>query len=330
MRQLGGRAINDTIHWKTGDDRDTDHPGFNSTEFHSNPLGPRRPDHHFVRTGLPSPETVAALKAKHGLDQPLPVQFLNYVKNLIKGDLGTSILTNRPVIQMLSERIGATLLLALTTAVLALVIGTALGIYGARHNGSPIDSFMCGISYVLDSMPAFWLGLMLMLLFASAWKILPTAGMIDLRAGYTGFAYVLDVLRHLILPATTLALIRTPYFFMIARSSVIQVMSEDFVTTLRTAGMPEGRIFNKYVFKNAMLPTVTVLGITLADIVMGVSIVEIVFAWPGMGSFMINAITRRDYPLLMGIYLILSVSVSVTMILVDVVYGMIDPSIRYE
>lgn len=278
----------------------------------------------------PAPEMVAALQAKYGLDKPLSIQFLNYLKNLVKGDLGTSILTNQPVIEMLGERIGPTLLLALTTAVLALVVGTALGIYCARHNGSRIDSLVCSISYVLDSMPSFWLGLMLMLLFASTLKVLPTAGMIDLRAGYTGFAYVLDVLRHLLLPALTLALIRTPYFFRIARSSVIQVMSEDFVTTFRATGMSESRIFNKYVFKNSILPTITVFGITLAYIVTGVSIIEIVFAWPGMGSFMINAIMRRDYPLLMGIYLVLSISVSVTMILIDIVYALLDPRIRYE
>lgn len=279
---------------------------------------------------FPSPETIAALKAKYGLDQPLYVQFLRYMKNLLRGDFGTSILTNRPVVSMIGERIGATLLLALTTAVLAVVVGTALGIYGARHNGSAVDSFMCGVSYILDSMPGFWLGLMLMLLFASKWKLLPTAGMVDLRAGHTGFAYVLDVLKHLILPATTLALIRIPYFFRIARSSVIQVMSEDFITTFTATGMDERKIFNRYVFKNAILPTITVFGMTLAYIVTGVSIIEIVFAWPGMGSFMINAIMRRDYPLLMGIYLILSISVSVTMLLLDLVYALIDPRIRYQ
>ncbi len=278
----------------------------------------------------PSPQAVAALKAKYGLDQPISVQLLRYIKNLLNGDLGTSILTNRPVIKMLGERIGATLLLALSTAILSVIVGTALGIYGARYNGSRIDTFMCGVSYLLDSMPSFWLGLMLMLLLASKWKLLPTSGMINLRAGYEGWAHVVDVLRHLILPATTLTLVSIPYFFRIARSSVMQVMSEDYVVTYRATGMSERRIFSKYVFKNAILPTVTVFGITLAYIVTGVSIIEIVFAWPGMGSFMLSAIMRRDYPLLMGIYLVLSISVSVTMLLVDILYAVIDPRIRFQ
>ncbi len=278
----------------------------------------------------PSPQAIAALRAKYGLDQPVSVQLWRYLKNLLKGDLGTSILTNRPVTRMLGERIGATLLLALSTMILSVIVGTVLGIYAARYNGSPVDSFMCGISYVLDSMPSFWLGLMLMLLFASRWKILPTAGMVDLRAGYTGFARTLDILKHLILPAMTLSLVSTPYYFRVARSSVMQVMSEDFIVTFRATGMDERKIFSRYVFKNAILPTITVFGITLAYIVTGVSIIEIIFAWPGMGSFMINAITRRDYPLLMGIYLILSISVAVTMLLVDIVYAVIDPRIRYQ
>ncbi|SFF46699.1 peptide/nickel transport system permease protein [Paenibacillus algorifonticola] len=278
----------------------------------------------------PSPEMEAALIAKYGLDQSVFVQLGSYLKNIVQGDLGQSISNNRPVVEMIAERIGPTLLLSLTTAILSLLIGTALGIYCARSAGSKLDSALNGISYLFDAMPGFWLGMMLILLFASGLKLLPTAGMVDLRADYTGFAHYLDVLKHLILPGLTLTLISTPYFFRIARSSVIQVMSEDFVNTLRATGMKESRIFNKYVFKNAILPTVTVFGITLAYIFTGVAIIEIVFSWPGMGSFMLKAISSRDYPLLMGIYLILSVSVAVNMIIVDLLYAFIDPRIRYK
>ncbi|WP_372663532.1 ABC transporter permease [Cohnella sp.] len=278
----------------------------------------------------PSPEMEAALRAKYGLDQPLLVQLFAYLKNLVQGDLGQSISNNRPVVDLIAERIGPTLLLSLTTAVLSLVIGTALGIYCARRAGSKLDAALNGVSYLFDSMPGFWLGMMLILIFASWLKLLPTAGMVDLRADYAGFAHYMDVLKHLILPGLTLTLLSTPYFFRIARSSVIQVMSEDFVTTLRATGMKENRIFNKYVFKNAILPTVTVFGITLAYIFTGVAIIEIVFSWPGMGSFMLKAIGSRDYPLLMGIYLFLSISVAVNMIVVDLVYAIIDPRIRYK
>lgn len=278
----------------------------------------------------PSPEMEEALRVKYGLDQPLLTQLWTYLKHLAAGDMGNAISTNRPVADMIAERLWPTLLLSLTTAILSLVIGTALGIYCARRAGSKLDAAMNGISYLFDSMPGFWLGMMLILVFASWLNVLPTAGMVDLRGGYTGMAHVLDVAKHLVLPGATLTLLTTPYFFRIARSSVIQVMAEDFITTLRATGMKESRIFNKYVFKNAILPTVTVFGITLAYIFTGVAVIEIVFSWPGMGSFMLKAIGSRDYPLLMGIYLILSISVAVNMIITDLVYGVIDPRIRYK
>ncbi|MER2057583.1 MAG: ABC transporter permease, partial [Niallia sp.] len=265
-----------------------------------------------------------------GLNEPIIVQFFMYVSKLFQGDMGESILTGKPVMEMIGERIGPTLMLALTTAVLSLIIGTLLGIYCARHVGSKLDNTVSGISYIFDSMPSFWLGMMFILIFASTFGIFPTSGMTDLRADYSGIAYVMDVLKHMFLPAITLTLITTPYFFRIARSSVIQTMSEDFITTLRATGMKESKIFRKYVFKNSVLPTITVFGITLAYIITGVAIIEIVFSWPGMGSFMLNAISRRDYPLLMGIYLILSISVAATMIIIDVLYAFIDPRIRYE
>ncbi|PAE19526.1 peptide transporter [Bacillus sp. 7504-2] len=278
----------------------------------------------------PSPEMEEALREKYGLNDSVGVQFLTYLRTLAGGDLGESILSGRPVSEMIGERIGPTLLLTLTTAILALLIGTLLGIYCARRPGSKLDNFLSGLSYLFDSMPSFWLGMMFILLFASWLGIFPTSGMVDLRANHSGIAYYIDVLHHMFLPATTLTLLSIPYFFRITRSSVIQVMSEDFVTTLRATGMIEGRIFNKYVLKNSILPTITVFGITIAYMITGVAIIEIVFSWPGMGSFMLNAISRRDYPLLMGIYLVLSISVAVTMIVVDVLYAFIDPRIRYS
>jgi peptide/nickel transport system permease protein len=151
----------------------------------------------------------------------------------------------------------------------------------------------------------------------------------DVRAGYTGFAHLLDMGKHMFLPLLTLTLIDIPYYFRIAKSSVIQVNNEDYIMTFRAAGMGERRIFRKYVLKNAILPVVTIFGITMAYLVAGVALVEIVFAWPGTGRVMLTAITQRDYPVLMGIYLLMSIMVCVTMILVDVVYAILDPRIRY-
>ncbi|WP_040214527.1 ABC transporter permease [Clostridium polynesiense] len=278
----------------------------------------------------PNPDMIAALQAKYGLDKPVFEQFMMFLKNVAKGDLGYSYVSDQPVVEMIVEKIGPTLLLSLTGVIISVVVGTILGIYAARKNGSFFDKFICKISYFFDAVPGFWLGLIMILIFASTLKILPTAGMVNLRANYTGFRRVLDIAEHLILPVVTLSLVQIPYYFRIARSSVLQVMSEDYITTLRATGMKESKIFNKYVLRNAILPTVTVFGMSLAFLISGTVLIETVFAWPGMGRLLMTSITKRDYPLLTGLYLVISVSIATMMILVDIVYGFIDPRIRYD
>ena len=171
---------------------------------------------------------------------------------------------------------------------------------------------------------------MLILIFASTLKLLPTSGMVNIRKGYTGWAYVRDVAQHMVLPCATLVAVQIPAYFRITRSSVMQVMAEDFVTTFRVTGMSERKIFNKYILKNALLPIVTVFGINLAYVISGSTLIEIVFSWPGIGVLMYRAISQRDYNLLMGVYLLLSISVAVMMIVVDLVYAWLDPRIRYD
>lgn len=236
-----------------------------------------------------------ALMEKWGLDQPVPVQYFNYLKNALTGDLGT-----------------------------------LLGIFCARHDGSILDNTLSTISYATDAMPSFWLGLMLIILFATKLDLFPSQGMYNVRAGYTGLQYVLDVLYHLALPCITLVLITMSGYFRITKSSILQVTNEDFITTMRATGMSERKIFNKYIFRNAILPTVTMLGISIAFLVTGVSLIEIVFSWPGIGSMTLTAINQRDYPTLMGVYLVMNVSVVVVMIITDVLYAILDPRIRYD
>ena len=290
-------------------------------------LAPGDPIRILAGSDTPSEAMVETLTAKYGLDSPLYVQFFRYLGNLLKGDMGVSVYTNQPVAHEIMNRLFPTLLLSLTSCIAALFIGTLIGIFCARHVGSKIDTFLGSISYLFDSTPSFWLGLMLILVFASWLHLFPTAGMVSLRAPSSGIGYVLDVMKHLFLPVLALALTLVPYYFRIARTSVIQVMNEDFITTLRAAGMKETKIFKKYVFRNAILPIVTVFGIQLAYIVSGSAIVEIVFSWPGMGSYMMTAISRRDYPTLMGLYFVISISVAVMMIIVDIVYSYLDPRI---
>lgn len=278
----------------------------------------------------PSQEMIDALYEKYGLDQPLHVQLVSYLKNVLKGDFEDSILYGEPVIDLIKKTMGPSLLLALTGTILALLIGTMLGLYAARHQNSLIDVSLSGISYVFNSMPSFWLAIMLIMIFATNLKLFPTAGMTDMRITYTGIRYVLDVMKHLFLPCLTLVLIQIPMYFKIAKSSVTQVLAEDFITTFRAVGMSEKKIFNKYVFKNAILPVITVFGINLAYIVTGSSLTEMVFGWPGMGRLLMDSIMRRDYPLLMAIYLMLSLSIAVMMVITDLVYAFVDPRIRYN
>lgn len=278
----------------------------------------------------PNPAQIEALTIKYGLDKSVPEQFITFVGNVLKGDFGYSYVNERPVLDLILEKIVPTLLLSLTGLTIAVTFGTLLGILCARKNGGFLDTVLCGVSYVFDSTPSFWLGLMLILIFASKLDLLPTSGMQDMRADYEGFAYVVDVATHLVLPVSTLALIQFPYYFRIARSSVLQVMSEDFITTLRATGMKESRIFNKYVLRNALIPTITVLGSSLAFLLGGTVYIETVFSWPGMGRLLFNSIGKRDYPVLQGIYLILAITVATMMIVVDLVYSLIDPRIKYE
>lgn len=278
----------------------------------------------------PNPEMIEALTEKYGLDKSIPEQFAVYLEQLVHFDLGYSYLNNRSVAETIQQKIGPSLMLTLTAILCSVVIGTLLGVVAARKNGGIFDRLMCSVAYVFDSLPSFWLGLMMILLFASTLKLFPTSGMYNVRAQYTGFAYALDVLYHLALPVCTLVLIQIPYYFRIARSSVIQIMADDFILTYRAAGMDERKIFFRYVLKNAIIPTVTVFGMSLAFMITGSTLTETVFAWPGIGRVLLDSIYQRDYPVLSGIYLMLSVSVAVMMILVDLVYAWIDPRIRYE
>lgn len=276
----------------------------------------------------PSPELIATIKAQYGLDKSIPEQMWVYTKNILKGDMGYSYIAGRPVFDIIIEKLWPTLLLSLTGAVLSLIIGTFFGLIASQHPDTLLDNVLSYISYVLYSMPAFWLGLIMILVFASWLRVLPTSGMINVRANYTGLRYALDVAKHLILPAGTLALIGIPTYFRITKASMSQVSKDDYAQLFRSTGMEEKRIYRKYLFRNAILPTITTFGIRLAYVIGGSAALEIVFAWPGMGRLVLSSIQSRDYPVLMGIYIIISVSVAVWMILVDCLYAVADPRIR--
>jgi peptide/nickel transport system permease protein len=282
---------------------------FNFLLLHAAPGDPAR-----IYSGMANAtdEQIAATRAQLGLDQSLPVQFLRYVEQLLHGNLGNSLSYRQPVLDLILDRLPATLLLTLTSAVIAFVVGVLLGAWTARRSNSKTDVGVSFLNYALFSIPSFWLGLIFIVIFASKLDWFPTSGMRTARAEYTGLDDWIDVGRHLVLPMLTLILVQIPIFYRVTRASVGEQQSEAYVQTLR----------------NAILPPVTVFGLNLGYVVTGAALVEIVFAWPGIGRLALDAVYRRDYPLLLGIYLILAVAVSVCILLTDVVYAWLDPRIR--
>jgi len=293
-------------------------------------LAPGSPVDIMSGTLAPSPQQVVYLEHFYGLDQPLYIQFLKYVSGLAHGNFGMSISFNQPVLTVVGAHIWATLLLTLTAAVLAFIIGAFLGTYTAARANGRLDLVVSIVTYLFYAMPVFWLGLLLILVFSSWLNLLPTSGMTSLRESYTGFALVLDVIHHMILPVAALTLVQIPVYYRIAKASMVEVLREDFVTTLTATGMRASRIMLRYALKNAILPTVTIFGLSLGYVITGAALVEIVFGWPGIGQLTLNAVFARDYPLLMGIYIITSISIAVMILLTDATYAVLDPRIRYR
>lgn len=276
----------------------------------------------------PTEAQIEAIRVRYGLDQPLYVQFWRYVKEVLQGNLGESITLKQPVLDVIMSRLPNTLLLTVTAAFVAVAIGTLLGAFAAQKSGSVTDTVISIGNYALFAVPAFWLGLVFIVVFSSKLGWLPTSGMRTVRADYTGWRDILDVIEHMILPVATLALVQIPVYFRITRASVIQQQREDYVTTFRAAALPERKIFRRYALRNGLLPTVTVFGLSLGFLFTGAALIEIVFAWPGIGRLTLDAVLRRDYPLLLGIYLILAITVSLAVLVTDIVYALLDPRIR--
>ena len=278
----------------------------------------------------PNPEQIEHLTAKYGLDKPVGVQFVNYIKNMTKGDFGFSYRNNLPVLEVIKRRIVPTLMLSLTSNILSAIIGGFMGLYIGRRKNSIIDRSMNYISYIMDAIPGFWLAMIMIMIFSSKLGWFPTSGMYNIRESYTGFRKFLDLLYHMTLPILTIVLIQTPIYFRIARVSVINTMNMGFLKTFRAAGLTEGEIFRKYVMKNSLIPILTTFSMSLAFTISGAALIEIVFSWPGMGRLIIDSINGRDYMVLNGLYLMISISVIVFTIFTDVLYAIVDPRIRTQ
>jgi peptide/nickel transport system permease protein len=293
--------------------------------IHAAPGGPAT-----VMTGLefPSKEIIEALNKQYGLDKPIAVQYLEYMGNLLRGNLGYSYIYNESSWNLIAGRIFPTLILTITSSVLAFVIGVYMAIFVSRLRNKYGELSASLLSYILYAVPSFWLALIMIIIFSSDLKLFPTSGMLSLRYSYSGIEGVIDFIHHLVLPVSTLTLIQIPVFYRITRTSIVQNQGEDYITTLTAIGVPKEKLFRKYVMKNAIVPPLNIFGILLGFSITGTVILERVFAWPGMGRLMLDTISRRDYQLLLGIYFLMALFISVAMFVTDILIAFLDPRVR--
>ena len=274
------------------------------------------------------PDYLNAVRASYGLDQPFLVQLARYLGHVLLGDLGTSYRSHAPVVDEILARVPATLMLVGTSLLFSVGLGTWLGTMIARRTGSWVDTLVSILSVSLFSLPVFWLGLVLILLIAVKGQLLPSSGMSTVGGPREGLAMVLDVLRHLVLPALTLACVQVGQYVRLARTSVSEVLAEAYITTVRTIGFPERRVLMHYALRNAWLPIVTVFGLQLGLVLTGAVLTETVFSWPGLGRMIYEAILARDTPVIMGAFVAMSFTVAIASLLTDLVYAALDPRVR--
>jgi len=260
--------------------------------------------------------TIARLRAQLHLDDPLPVRFGHYVASVVTGDLGRSYITNRPITQDIRERFPKTAQLAGAAMLLATVIGVTLGVLSARRPGGLIDRFSLGLAYLGVSFPVFWVGLLLILLFAVTIRWLPPSGY--------------GSLRFLVLPAVTLGMRSIAFLARMTRSSMLESLSADYVRTARAKGLNEWLVTFKHALRNALIPVITVLGLDFGAYLTGSILTETIFSWPGIGRYVVDAISRRDLPAIQGAVLFLSALFVVVNLVTDLAYARADPRVSYE
>jgi peptide/nickel transport system permease protein len=270
--------------------------------------------------------TLDQVRHLYGFDQSIPRQLADHLWRIAHGDLGRSYFFNAPVAQLVLERMPATLLLVGTAITAAVLLGTALGVYAACRPRGVANAAITVLSVVGFAAPVFWTGIVLVQLFASHWAIFPVNGMRDVSAASRGtFADIVDVLYHLVLPATSLALFYVAQYSRLSRATMLEVLNADYVRTARSKGLPEFVIVFRHALRNAVLPVLTVLGLQVGQLFAGAVLVEAVFSWPGLGTLAFEAILRRDTPVLLGILLLSAVAVVLTNMGIDLLYRVIDP-----
>jgi peptide/nickel transport system permease protein len=291
---------------------------------------PGSPERVLLRNPNLSATVIAETRARWGLDKPLiPDQLIAYVDSTFSGDLGYSLkFRGQPVTEVIGDRFWPTVLLIGFGELIAIIVGLLLGAYAGWRRGTTFDRIGSGISLILYSMPYFVIGMPLIIVFAAGLGWFPTSGMLGAGTRYdSGLAQVLDFARHLALPLATVSLGLIGAYSILMRSSIIETRAEDYITTARAKGLTDGRILRSHAFPNAMLPMVTIIAINLGYVVGGAITAEVVFNWPGLGTLTVDALNARDYPVLQGVFLLLSVFVVVANLVADLVYGLLDPRV---
>ena len=278
--------------------------------------------------GAATPEYLAELRARFGLDRPIHIQLGSYVWQLAQLDLGYSFRHNQSVLQLILGRLPATLLLMASGLLVAVTLGAWLGVMASQKVNSLRDNLISLFAMLAFATPVFWMGLMMIVLFSVHLGWLPSSGMETIAAGHQGLTRVLDVARHMIMPVATLSLFYVALYTRVMRASMLEVFNQDYVTTARAKGLSERRITFRHVLRNALLPVVTLVGVQIGGMLGGSVLVETVFSWPGLGRLAFEAVFQRDLNLLLGILLLCSFVVILANIAVDLAYSWLDPRIR--
>jgi peptide/nickel transport system permease protein len=291
---------------------------------------PGSPERILLRNPHLTEETVQAARERWGLNDPVPVQLVKYLAATAQGDLGYSFqYRGQPVVEVIGNRFWPTIILIGLAEVIAIVAGLALGAYAGWRRGGKVDRVGNGVSLILYSMPYFVIGMPLIIIFAAELGWFPTSGMLDPGANYASpIDQLMDFLSHLVLPLATVSLGLIGGYSILMRSAIIETRTEDYVTTARAKGLNERTVVRQHAFPNALLPTVTIVAINLGYVVAGALTAEIIFNWPGLGTLTYDALSVRDFPVLQGVFLILSIAVVIANLGADLLYGVLDPRVR--
>jgi peptide/nickel transport system permease protein len=276
------------------------------------------------------PEQVARLYQLFDLDKPLWDQYVAYMTQTLQGFLGYSYYTQRPVTDDIMVRLPNTLLLVGVSTLIAIVLGMVIGIVAAAKRGSAIDIGAISFGFLGNSVPTFWLGLLLLLIFGVQLQWFPLRGTTSVPAPTEPIALVLDIMWHMALPTLVLVIIQFGGFALVMRAAMMDVLTEDYITLARAKGVDERTVLYKHALRNAMLPMVTVIALAFGFTLSGALLTETVFSWYGLGRYIWDAIVRQDYPALQGIFFIISVMVVAANLLADIVYGFLDPRVKHD